>query len=136
VCALVVGELLEVAPGDLDRAAVDHVEPAQAVEKRGLAAAARAHDRDDLSPRHDQVEPAQRFDLVLAGVVALPHALGIDDGVDQFRSFLMQSIATKCRVRTMGTGHGCFVTTVHLRDVNWVVCRNYAWTCWSSGRNL
>ena len=53
--------------------------PGEAVEQRGLAAAARPHDRDHLAALERQVDAAQRLDPYRAGVVGLHDRLRLDD---------------------------------------------------------
>ena len=64
---------------DADRAVVDGVEPGQAVEQRGLTAAAMAHDRHDLARGHLQADAAQGVDRRPAHAVGLDQVRGLDD---------------------------------------------------------
>lgn len=54
----------DIAAGDFDGTGGRTQLPAYQAQQRGLAATAAAHDRDDLAPRHLQVDAAQ--DLALA----------------------------------------------------------------------
>ena len=72
---------------DLDLAGVDRVETGEAVEQRGLAAAARPHHGDHLAAGQRQVDAAQRLDAHAAGVVGLAHGAGRDDRRFHARSF-------------------------------------------------
>jgi hypothetical protein len=68
-------------PDALDQylAAVDAIEPGEAVEEGRLARAARAHDRDHLAGEHLHVDAAQRVHLHQAGVVELLDGARLDD---------------------------------------------------------
>ena len=77
-----VGHGEQVLALDQHPAAVDVVQPGQAVQQRGLARAARAHHRDQLAAPHHQVEAGQGLDLDAAGPVHLAHLLGHQQGLD------------------------------------------------------
>jgi hypothetical protein len=74
--ALGVGHGEQVLALDQDPAAVDVVQPGQAIQQGGLARPGWTHHRDQLPPVHGQVEPDQGLHLDLAGPVDLPHLLG------------------------------------------------------------
>ena len=81
VAAVVVGKVVEDLAVDDHLAAVDLVEAGEAVEERGLAAAAGAHDGDDLAAGHVQVHPLEGVHLDDAGAVGLLEVGGGDDEV-------------------------------------------------------
>jgi hypothetical protein len=76
-----VGHGEQVPALDQDPAAVDVVQPRQAVQQGGLARAAGAHDRDQLTAADLEVEAGQGLDLDTAGPVHLAHLLGHEQGL-------------------------------------------------------
>src|SRR5207253_7951665 len=68
--------LPDVAPGDVDRAAVGSREPGEAAKEGGLARAARAEYRDELTGPHREGDLGQRRDRRR---VALGQPLGVGD---------------------------------------------------------
>ena len=62
-------------PSSRYRPVVGHVEAADDVHQRRLAAAGRAHDRDEVAPLDAQVDAAQRVDGDVARAVGLRDAL-------------------------------------------------------------
>ena len=68
---LVVGHGGQLGAADAHAARVDLVEAGEAVEQRGLAAAARPHDGDHLAALHGQVDASERFDGQPTGIVGL-----------------------------------------------------------------
>ena len=81
VLAAVAGQLAFVRGGEIvveevDLPAGGRVEAAQDVEQRGLAAARRAQDHDELAPAEIQVHGAQRVHFDLAHAIDLGEAPG------------------------------------------------------------
>ncbi|EAU68504.1 hypothetical protein STIAU_7349 [Stigmatella aurantiaca DW4/3-1] len=74
-------ELLGVLPRDTDGPGGGGVHTADEVEQRGLPAAGRSRDGDELSREHLQRDTSQRGDLHLAEMVALGDVLDGDDGL-------------------------------------------------------
>jgi len=68
----------EVVQGDL--AAGGPVQAAEQVQERGLAAAGRAHDGDEIPPLDGEVDARQRVDRLRAQPVLLPELRGLEDG--------------------------------------------------------
>ena len=60
--------------GDLDLALVRRVQPGHQVQQRGLAAAGRAHQGDEVARLDGQVHPPQRPDRRVLGLEGLAHA--------------------------------------------------------------
>jgi hypothetical protein len=65
------GEFVDALPGDRQRTATRPVEPADQVQQRRFAAAARAHDRDGLAAIDVKVDRVERAHQALAAAVFL-----------------------------------------------------------------
>src|SRR6185503_20893799 len=69
----------DLVAGHADGARARHVEPAQQVQERRLARAARAHEGDELARAHVQVEPLEHVDLLAPAHVALVEPAHADE---------------------------------------------------------
>ena len=75
-----VGELREVVAIDDDMAGVGASQATQQIEKRGFAAARRAHDADKLSLLHTKRDTAEGGNINFAHAVGLAQFNGFDEG--------------------------------------------------------
>src|SRR5919202_4872358 len=75
--AVSVAQGMQGLPGDEDLASVYGVEAREGVEQRGLTAARRTHDGDELALPNAQVHVLQGMDGQLLGTVALVHSAGL-----------------------------------------------------------
>src|SRR5204862_292133 len=100
---LAVAHLMDVVAVDDDGSRVDVVETRQAVEQRGLAAAGRAHHRQELTRADLEAHLAQSGHLDVAGPVDLRDAACRKDR----RRGLSTRLATTCSRRR---GSACTIT--------------------------
>ena len=85
------GELL---PAVEHRAAGGHVEPAQDIEQRALAAAGRAQQHDELAGVQIEVDAAERVHVDFAHVIDLRQSAGGENDLG-----LLSSSTERCRSR-------------------------------------
>ena len=76
---LLIGEGVDIDPLDRDRALIGWFQAAEHVQQRALAAAARAHDRDELACRDGERDAADRLPRRPADPVDLAKTGGDDD---------------------------------------------------------
>src|SRR5580698_5560527 len=97
------GELVDALPRDRQLTGARAVEPADQVQQRRFAAAARTHDRHGLAATDVEVDHVERAHQAFAAAVVLPQPLGVHERGGQVVHFavprLVQAISQACNQR-------------------------------------